>query len=139
MAPWRRDFGQRCPNTRRRGGRIVNEHTGNGSNRNEPDNRKRISLLQGAHISPTEAGKENHGDRERKAIPSTIRRLAEADALLSSFRIGWKTSSSRYGSIGDQPPREHPSPAAIITISICVVAIKSSLVLVSSSFQDNRA
>jgi hypothetical protein len=50
----------------------------------------------------------------------------EADAPLSSFRIGWKAKSSRYKSIDDQQPREHPSPAAIITSSIRVVAIKPS-------------
>lgn len=139
MAPWRRDFRQRGPDTRRRGGRIVNERTGNGPNRKGPGNRIHISLLRSTRVLPKESGKKNHGERESKAIPCAIRRLAEADAPPSSFRIGWKTCSSRYGSIGDQLLREHPSPAAIITSSICVLVIKTSSILVLSCASELRS
>lgn len=95
-----------------------------------PDSRKHISRLWSTHVPPAKAGKENHSP-----VLSASKRMHPS----LPFRIGWKTCSSRYGSIIDQLPCEHPPPAAIITSSIRVVVIKLSMVLVLSSFQLLRA
>lgn len=125
---------RRSPGARRRTAEHQ-ERTGNGSSRTGPDKRMRIPPV-GEHPRLTRKGCRKSAGADqgqgKESDPTCCPPSCGSGGPLSSFRVGWETCSSRYGSIGDQPPSEYPSPADTITSSIRVVTIKSPYKLVSS-------